>query len=55
MLTKQATETVMENTVNVPEELKPVFDLAQKTVGDYFKKLKVSIIVTLSNRYSKNG
>ncbi|MCE9537621.1 MAG: XylR N-terminal domain-containing protein [Bacteroidetes bacterium] len=29
------------NTVNVPEAMKPLFDFAQKKVGDYFRELKM--------------
>ncbi|MBN4051452.1 PAS domain S-box protein [bacterium AH-315-M05] len=40
LLKEKVFGTVRGDTVSVPEELKPVFDIAQKTVGDYFKKLK---------------
>ena len=40
LLKEKGFGTVRGDTVSVPKELKPVFDIAQKTVGDYFKKLK---------------
>jgi len=34
--------SVQGPTVNVPEQMKPLFDLAQKTVSDYFTDLKMT-------------
>ena len=37
---KQANSTSIGDTVRVPEQFKPIFDQAQKTVGEYFQHFK---------------
>lgn len=41
MLRRDFNSPVKGNTVNVPEGIKPLFDEAQKTVGEYFRNLKM--------------
>jgi len=40
-LKKKLNFRVTGDTVKVPEQFKPIFDKAQKNVGDYFQKLKI--------------
>ncbi|MBL0329194.1 MAG: response regulator [Bacteroidetes bacterium] len=41
MLKRDFSAVAKGNTVNVPEGIKPLFDEAQKIVGDYFRNLKM--------------
>ena len=41
MLKRDFSAVAKGNTVNVPEAIKPLFDEAQKIVGDYFRNLKM--------------
>jgi two-component sensor histidine kinase/predicted hydrocarbon binding protein len=41
MLRRDFSSLEKGNTVKVPEAMKPLFDLAQKNVGDYFRELKM--------------
>lgn len=41
MLRRDFSSLQKGNTVSVPDAMKPVFDTAQKTVGDYFRELKM--------------
>lgn len=41
ILKRDFTNVVQDNTVNVPDSIKPIFDVAQKIVGEYFKNLKM--------------
>ncbi|OFY83187.1 MAG: hypothetical protein A3F72_21485 [Bacteroidetes bacterium RIFCSPLOWO2_12_FULL_35_15] len=41
MLKRDFSSPAKGNTVSVPDAMKPVFDIAQKTVGDYFRELKM--------------
>ncbi|MES2397281.1 MAG: ATP-binding protein [Bacteroidota bacterium] len=41
MLRRDFSSLAKGNTVNVPDAMKPLFDLAQKNVGDYFRELKM--------------
>lgn len=41
MLRRDFSALAKGNTVSVPEDMKPLFDFAQKKVGDYFRELKM--------------
>ena len=41
MLRRDFSSLAKGNTVNVPDAMKPLFDLAQKNVGEYFRELKM--------------
>ncbi len=41
MLRRDFTSVEKGNTVSVPDAIKPLFDEAQKTVGEYFRNLKM--------------
>lgn len=41
MLRRDFSSLAKGNTVSVPDTMKPVFDAAQKNVGDYFRELKM--------------
>ncbi|MDP1744718.1 MAG: ATP-binding protein [Bacteroidota bacterium] len=41
MLRRDFSSLAKGNTVSVPEAMKPLFDFAQKNVGDYFRELKM--------------
>lgn len=41
MLRRDFSSLAKGNTVSVPESMKPLFDFAQKNVGDYFRELKM--------------